>query len=159
MSEKSPEPGPLEIRSDQPTIIEKGRGGDGAQVTGKRHDRSGDAAPVAETADCLILSRFADYELLAEIGRGGMGVVYKARQVRLNRLVALKMILGGSLADKGDLGRFETEAAAAAQLQHPGIVALFEVGSHENQPYFSMEYIAGSNLSQRLASGPVPCLL
>jgi WD40 repeat protein/tRNA A-37 threonylcarbamoyl transferase component Bud32 len=151
----SPEPEPLEIRSDQPTIVEKWRGGEGAQVTGKRHDRTSEAIQALE-GDSLVLSRFADFELLAEIGRGGMGVVYKARQVRLNRIVALKMILGGSLADKDDLGRFETEAAASAQLQHPGIVALFEIGCHDNQPYFSMEYIAGSNLSQRVAEGPLP---
>ncbi|HMF19984.1 MAG TPA: serine/threonine-protein kinase [Gemmataceae bacterium] len=156
MSEpQSPEPGPLEIRSDQPTIIEKWRAGDGAQVTAKRHDRSSEAIQSADV-ESPVLSRFADFELLAEIGRGGMGVVFKARQIRLNRIVALKMILGGLLADKDDLGRFETEAAASAQLQHPGIVALYEIGCHENQPYFSMEYIAGSNLSQRLAEGPLP---
>jgi len=152
---QSPEPEPLEIRSDQPTIIEKRRGGEAAQVTGKRNDQLDKTEPAPASED-LVLSRFADFELLAEIGRGGMGVVFKARQVRLNRIVALKMILGGSLADKDDLGRFETEAAASAQLQHPGIVSLFEIGCHENQPYFSMEYIPGSNLLQRVADGPLP---
>src|SRR5262249_14971654 len=91
-----------------------------------------------------------------EVGRGGMGVVFKARHVRLNRTVALKMILGGQLARDDDRHRFDTEAAAAAQLQHSGIVALYETGTHEGQPYFSMEYVSGSSLAQRVAAGPLP---
>jgi WD40 repeat protein/tRNA A-37 threonylcarbamoyl transferase component Bud32 len=102
------------------------------------------------------LSRIADYELLREVGRGGMGVVFKARHVRLNRVVALKMIRGGALADAEDVQRFAKEAEAAAQLQHPNIVALYEVGSHEEQPYLSMEYISGSSLAERAAQGPLP---
>src|SRR5262245_48436838 len=100
-------------------------------------------------------SRIGDYELLREIGRGGMGVVFQARHLRLNRVVALKMILGGALAPAEDLHRFDTEVAAAAQLQHPGIVALYEVSTRFEQPYFSMEYISGSSLAQRLALGPM----
>ncbi|MFO0866886.1 MAG: serine/threonine-protein kinase [Gemmataceae bacterium] len=102
------------------------------------------------------LTRVAEYELLREIGRGGMGVVYLARHLRLNRTVALKMILGGALAAKDHLQRFETEAAAAAQLQHPGIVALYEVAAAEEQPFFSMEYVSGSSLAQLTHVGPLP---
>jgi WD40 repeat protein len=111
-------------------------------------------APLAPSP--LPLSRLADYELIEEIGRGGMGIVFRARHVRLGRVVALKMIIGGALARPDDLARFENEAAAAAQLQHPNIVALYEVGAHDNQPYFSMEYISGTSLAGRVLLGPLP---
>jgi eukaryotic-like serine/threonine-protein kinase len=102
------------------------------------------------------MPQLAEYDVLEEIGRGGMGVVFKARHVRLGRIVALKMILGGALANPDDLQRFENEAAAAAHLQHPNIVALYEVGAFENQPYFSMEYISGTSLAERVSLGPLP---
>lgn len=101
------------------------------------------------------LSRLADYEIIAEVGRGGMGVVHRARHVKLGRTVALKMILGGSLARPDDLQRFEMEAAAAAQLKHPGIVSVYEVGCENNQPYFSMEFVSGSSLAQLTTPGPI----
>ena len=138
-------------------------------------DPAGALAPAAPNADSIDLADlppqpedapegalgamprvFGQYELLGEIGRGGMGVVYKARQKDLDRVVALKMILASHLASPEHVRRFQVEARAAARLRHSNIVHIHEVGQQHGQHYFTMEYVEGQSLAERLERGAVP---
>src|SRR5262249_32791820 len=99
----------------------------------------------------------ANYEILGELGHGGMGVVYKARQTALKRLAALKMILSGDRAAPQELARFRSEAEAVARLQHPNIVQVHEVGEYDGRPFFSLEYVDGGTLATKLRESlPTP---
>jgi serine/threonine protein kinase len=109
-------------------------------------------APPAERP----LPEVAGYEILEVIGHGGMGVVYKARQLGLNRLVALKMVLAGPSASPDSLARFRSEAQAVAQLAHPNIVQIFDIGEQGGCPFLAMEHIGGGSLAQQLDGTPVP---
>jgi WD40 repeat protein/predicted Ser/Thr protein kinase len=103
-----------------------------------------------------VFTCFDDYELLELLARGGMGVVYKARQISLNRTVALKMIQAGILATPAEVKRFHAEAEAIAHLHHPNIVAVHEAGEHQGQRFFSMDYVAGRTLADVVRDGPLP---
>jgi eukaryotic-like serine/threonine-protein kinase len=109
-----------------------------------------------ESGSRLGVIRFGDYELLEEIGRGGMGVVHKARQISLSRMVALKLLPFSATTNPDYVKRFRVEAAAAASLQHPNIVAIHEVGVHQGQHYFAMDFVAGRNLAEIVRDGPLP---
>src|SRR6266478_7282897 len=102
------------------------------------------------------LPEIPGYEVLAVLGRGGHGIVYRARHLKLKRLAALKMLLTGQYASPSELARFIREAEAIAALQHPNIVQIYDVGEVDGRPYFSMEYVGGGSLAQKHAGVPQP---
>jgi hypothetical protein len=116
-----------------------------------------DASPAGGVADQPdTFPGLPGFEILRELGRGGMGVVYQARQTALDRLVALKVLLGGRYASASSRARFKAEVESIARLQHPNLIQVFEVGEHEGHTYFSMEFVGGGNLEERFGSGPQP---
>jgi eukaryotic-like serine/threonine-protein kinase len=117
--------------------------------------KKGSATATQATAE---LPAVAGYEIVGVLGRGGMGVVYQAWQFKLNRMVALKMMLGSSYADADDLARFRIEAEASARLQHPNIVQVHEVGERIGRPFLALEFVDGGSLAQHLAGKPLPPL-
>jgi WD40 repeat protein/tRNA A-37 threonylcarbamoyl transferase component Bud32 len=125
-------------------------------VTSSSPGASGDFGSVSDRSEGGAWPTVEGYEILAEMGRGGMGVVYKARQAGLKRIVALKMILSGGHASAVELARFKSEAEAIARLQHPNIVHINAVGESEGRPYFSLEFVDGGSLADRLDGTPWP---
>jgi hypothetical protein len=135
----------------QPTAADPARstmtfGADGAGVPSTLGEETDRARPV---------DRLGGYEILGELGAGGMGVVYKARQVALDRLVALKMVIGGGRASAGQIARFKSEALAVAKLDHPNIVQVYDIGEHDGLPYFAMEFVDGGPLDRKLNRQPM----
>ncbi len=119
------------------------------------HDLN-DATPGTPQGQSPLPRPFGDYDLREEVGRGGMGIVYKAWDRTLQRMVALKMVLRAELASPAELERFRAEARLAAGLEHEHIVPVYAVGEHEGQAFFTMQFVEGTTLARRLAAGPLP---
>ena len=130
---------------DTPTLLLPGRV-PAEEGRGPEEPRAARSAP---------LPALDGYEVLDELGRGGMGIVYKARDRRLGRIVAIKMIAESAYAQPAQLQRFQAEAEAVARLRHPSIIAIHAIGQERGRPYFSLEFAEGGNLAQRLAQGPI----
>ena len=160
----------LEQLSEDPTasrwrmlLRPAGEAGDNSQQReGGQPAATRRAPPLAEEGRRRLAGRrpvpppvLPSYELLEELGRGSMGVVYKARQTALKRLVALKVIVSGVWAGPDEVARFRAEAEAVAQLQHPNIVQIYEVGEHEGRPFFTLEYVEGGTLARHLCGKPL----
>ena len=128
----------------------------GSPLSGSQQPTEAADLPAGETAVKEELpQRFGDYELLEEIARGGMGVVYRARDLKLDREVGLKMILNDKLADDSDIERFYSEARSAAALKHPGVVPVYDVGERNGQHFFSMGFVEGESLAALIARNPL----
>jgi eukaryotic-like serine/threonine-protein kinase len=151
-----PHPGPADsddfASAEAPTLVESG--GFAATLPPRSAPRDAVAPPEASGAELAAPQQFGKYELLEEVGRGGMGVVFRARQTDLDRTVALKMILSNRLASTDDVRRFYAEARAAGSLRHPNIVAIHEVGQAHGQHFFAMDFVEGRSLAQALREGP-----
>lgn len=139
---------PEELCAESPELLDNVRRGID-KLRGLDAVRNGEGEPKAVPPDV------SGYEILGTLGRGGMGIVYKARHVRLNRLVALKVPLAGKHAAPEQLLRFLTEARAVARMQHPNIVQIYDVGEADGQPYFAMEFVEGGSLDKKLAGTPL----